>query len=81
MSYRMIFGILIALASVLTLIFIILQNLDLAVVFMAALFALTNGMRARSFKEKGFPRESKWMKGMSIFFTIAAVFMLVLYIV
>ena len=37
---------------------------------MTAIFALSNGFRAISFKEKGFVREAKWMKGMSILFAV-----------
>jgi hypothetical protein len=47
---------------------------------MTALFALSNGFRAISFKEKGFIREAKWMKGMSIFFIAAFVVILILII-
>lgn len=42
-----------------------------AVLWMTALFTLTNGYRAKRFKEQGLERESKWMLGMSLFFGIA----------
>lgn len=71
-------GLLIAAASIMALFFIIKGNLYAAVLFMTALFALTNGFRAISFKEKGFVREAKWMKGMSIFFSVAFIVILVL---
>ncbi|MCZ8536730.1 hypothetical protein M9R32_06015 [Paenisporosarcina quisquiliarum] len=64
-------GLLITAVSIAAIVFIIKGNLYVSVLFMTALFALTNGFRAVSFKEKGFERESKWMKGMSIFFSIA----------
>jgi len=71
-------GVLIAIASILALLFVIRGNLNMSVLFMTVLFALTNGFRAVSFKEKGFVREAKWMKGMSIFFSLAFLVMLLL---
>ncbi|WP_075619280.1 hypothetical protein [Paenisporosarcina indica] len=76
MKRNWIAGLSIAAVSIAALVSVIYRNLNLAVLFMTALFALTNGFRAISFKEKGFEREAKWMKGMSIFF--AAAFILVL---
>lgn len=70
MNRNWIIGILIAAASIASLIFIIVGNLNMAVLFMTAIFALSNGYRAVSFKEKGFEREAKWMKGMSILFIV-----------
>jgi len=78
MNRNWIAGILMAAVSIAALIFVIKGNLNLAVLFMTALFALSNGFRAISFKEKGFVREAKWMKGMSIFFIAAFVVILIL---
>lgn len=74
-------GILIAATSIAALVSVIYRNLNLAVLFMTVLFALTNGFRAISFKEKGFEREAKWMKGMSIFFMAAFIVILILIII
>ena len=74
-------GILIAGTSIAALVSVIYRNLNLAVLFMTVLFALTNGFRAISFKEKGFEREAKWMKGMSIFFMAAFIVILILIII
>ena len=71
MNKNWIFGLLIGGASIASLLFIIKGDLYMAVLFMTAIFALSNGYRAISFKEKGFVREAKWMKGMSILFTIS----------
>lgn len=79
MNRKWIAGLLIASVSIAALIFIIKGELYIAVLFMTALFALTNGFRAISFKEKGYERESKWMKWMSIFF--AAMFIVVLLVI
>jgi hypothetical protein len=76
MNRKWIAGILIAAVSIAALVFIIKGNINLAVLFMTALFALSNGFRAISFKEKGFEKEAKWMKGMSIFFVIAFILVL-----
>lgn len=76
MNRKWIAGILIAAVSIAALVFIIKGNINLAVLFMTALFALSNGFRAVSFKEKGFEKEAKWMKGMSIFFVIAFIVVL-----
>lgn len=76
MNRKWIAGILIAAVSIAALVFIIKGNINLAVLFMTALFALSNGFRAISFKEKGFEKEAKWMKGMSIFFVIAFIVVL-----
>lgn len=78
MNRNRIAGVSIALISIVALIFIIKGNLEFAVLFMTALFAFTNGFRAINFKEKGFEKEAKWMKGMSIFFSAAFVVMLIL---
>jgi len=69
-------GLLLTAVSIAALVFIIKGDLYVAVLFMTALFALTNGFRAISFKEKGFVKESKWMKGMSIFFSVAFIIIL-----
>lgn len=76
MNRKWIAGLLIAAVSIAALVFIIKGNINLAVLFMTALFALSNGYRAVSFKEKGFEKEAKWMKGMSIFFVIAFIVVL-----
>ena len=70
MNRNWVFGLLIAAVSVAALIFIIKGNMNLAVLLMTAIFALSNGFRAISFKEKGFVREARWMKGMSILFAV-----------
>ena len=80
MNRNWIAGILMAAVSIAALIFVVKGNLNLAVLFMTALFALSNGFRAISFKEKGFIREAKWMKGMSIFFIAAFIVILILII-
>ncbi|MER2171102.1 hypothetical protein [Psychrobacillus psychrodurans] len=70
MKRNWIFGLLIAAVSISALVFIIKGNINMAVLFMTAIFALSNGFRAISFKEKGFVKEAKWMKGMSILFIV-----------
>lgn len=70
MKYNWIFGVLIVASAITALVFIVKGNLNMAVLFMTAIFALSNGYRAISFKEKGFPREAKWMRTMAIIFAV-----------
>lgn len=63
-------GLLIAGLSIASLVFIVMGDLDIAVLFMTLLFVLTNGLRYRQMKEKGMDREAKWMLGMSILFIV-----------
>lgn len=71
--------VLVIVASITSLFFIVKQNVELAVFALMIMFTLTNYFRYRSFSEKGYVKEAKWMKGMSIFFAIAAI--VVLYII
>lgn len=52
---------LIVISSVLALVFMFMNNFNLAVLFMTLLFMFSNFFRYRSFKEKGMEKESKWM--------------------
>ncbi|MCM3710289.1 hypothetical protein [Sporosarcina luteola] len=65
---------------VVTLFFVVRGNLDFAILTMMALFTLTNASRAKSFKEQGFERESKWMRYLSILFAISFIVVLLLII-
>ena len=78
MNRNWIFGLLIAAVSISALVLIIKGKINMAVLFMTVIFALSNGFRAISFKEKGFVKEAKWMKGMSILF--AVLFFVVLFL-
>jgi len=80
MNRNRIAGLLIAAVSIAAIVFIIKGNMNFAVLFMTAMFALTNGFRAVSFKEKGFEREAKWMKWMSILFSVGCIVILILII-
>lgn len=74
---RWLVGIGIVVAAVASLYFIIKLDLNHAVIALMALFALTNGSRAKSFKEQGMERESKWMRLMSIFFAVACILLFI----
>ena len=67
---NLLFGILIGISGIGTLYFTIKGNFNIAVLFMTAIFALSNTYRAISFKEKGYEREAKWMKNAAILFAI-----------
>lgn len=81
MNTKRIFIIGIALIAVVTLYFVIQGKLDYAILAMMALFTLTNASRAKSFKEQGYEKESKWMRYLSILFAVAfvVVFILILF--
>lgn len=70
-------GVLVVITSLLALYFIIKQNFNVAILFMTLMFTVTNAFRAKDFKEKGFEKEAKWMRGMSIFFGVATLAILV----
>ena len=73
---NLLFGLLILISGIGTLYFTIKGNLNIAALFITAIFALTNTYRAISFKEKGFEKEAKWMKNVAILF--AVLFLIVL---
>lgn len=64
--------------AVTALVFVALAKFDLAILAMMALFTLTNATRAKSFKDQGHDRESRWMRYMSIVFAVAFVVVFVL---
>lgn len=70
MSSKILQGLLIAGLSIAALVFIVMGDLDFAVLFMTVMFVLTNGIRYRQMKEKGMNREAKWMLGMSAIFAV-----------
>lgn len=70
MNRKLLQGLSIAALSIASLVFIVVGDLDIAVLFMTLLFVLTNGFRYRQMKEKGMEREAKWMLGMSVMFVV-----------
>lgn len=77
MQVKWLFGIGIVAAAVASLFFIIKLEFNYAVLAMVALFSMTNGARARSFRNQGMERESKWMRWMSMFFGVAFIVLLI----
>ena len=70
--------IIVILLAVITLFFVVRGKLDFAILTMMALFTMTNATRAKSFKEQGYEKESKWMRYLSILFAISFVVVLLL---
>lgn len=70
MNSKILQGLLIAALSIASLVFVVMRELDFAVLFMTVLFVLTNSFRYRQMKAKGMDREAKWMLGMSVIFVI-----------
>jgi len=78
MNIKWLSSILVALFSIAAIVFIIMGNFNFAVLAMTIMFALSNGFRAKSFKEQGYVKEAKWMKYMAIFFSIASIIVIVI---
>lgn len=70
MNSKILQGLLIAALSIASLVFVVMGDLELAVLFMTVMFVLTNGIRYKQMKEKGMDREAKWMLGMSVIFVV-----------
>lgn len=70
MNAKWIQGVAMALLSLLALTFLIMGDLEIAVLFMTVLFVLTNSFRYRQMKAQGMDREAKWMLGMAIIFAV-----------
>ena len=77
MNTKWISSILVAIFSIAAIIFVVMGNFNFAVLAMTVMFALSNGFRAKSFKEQGYIKEANWMKYMAVFFSIASVIVLV----
>ncbi|KOP81096.1 aspartyl/asparaginyl-tRNA synthetase [Lysinibacillus sp. FJAT-14745] len=73
MNIKLLSSILVAIFSIAAIVFIIMGNFNFAVLAMTIMFAVSNGFRAKSFKEQGYIKEAKWMKYMAIFFSIASI--------
>ncbi|MGE7692336.1 hypothetical protein ACQKMI_24550 [Lysinibacillus sp. NPDC097214] len=73
MNTKWLSSILVAIFSIAAIAFIIMGNFNFAVFAMTIMFAVSNGFRAKSFKEQGYIKEAKWMKYMAIFFSIASI--------
>lgn len=80
MNAKWISSILVAIFSIAAIVLVIIGNFNFAVLSMTIMFALSNGFRAKSFKEQGFVKESKWMKYMAIFFAVASIAVIVVII-
>lgn len=76
MNTKWISPILVAFFSIAAIVFVVNGHFDVAVLAMTVMFALSNGFRAKSFKEQGYIKEAKWMKYMAVFFCIASVVVL-----
>lgn len=73
MNTKWLSSILVAIFSIAAIVFIIIGNFNFAVFAMTIMFAVSNGFRAKSFKEQGYIKEAKWMKYMAVFFSIASI--------
>lgn len=76
MNTKWISSILVAFFSIAAIVFVVKGNFNFAVLAMTIMFAVSNGFRAKSFKEQGYVKEARWMRYMGIFFGIASVIVL-----
>ena len=81
MKQKWLFGIGIAIAVVASFYYVIQLNVAMAVLPMMVLFALTNAMRAISFRKQGLEREAKWMRILSIFFGAAFIVLFIINVI
>lgn len=70
-------GVIVAITSILAVFLLLKENFNWAVFCITLMFTITNAMRAKDMSSKGFEKESKWMKNVSIFFGIASAAILV----
>lgn len=59
--------------SILAVVLMIVKQFNWAVFCMTVMFTLTNAFRARDMVEKGYEREARFMRNLSIFFGVASV--------
>lgn len=69
---KRIMGIAVLITSVLAVFLLIKQNFNWAVFCITLMFTLTNAVRTKDMASKGFEKESRWMRNLSIFFGIAS---------
>ena len=79
MNQKRMFGIGIVIAIIASFYFVVQLNLNMAVLSMVGLFALTNGLRSKTFQDQGLVRESKWMKWVSLFFVFAFIVLIIIF--
>ncbi len=71
MNAKVVSGVLVAITSILAVVFVIKQNFNLAVLFITLMFTITNTFRAKDMAKQGYQKEAKLMKGVAYFFGIA----------
>ncbi|WP_040225246.1 hypothetical protein [Bhargavaea cecembensis] len=75
---RWVLGGLIAVTSILTIVFIIRQAMYGAALSLSLLFVFTNYARASGFRDRGMFREAQWMNRLAGFFGLMFVVMLIM---
>ena len=67
----------VTISSLLALYFVIINNFQMAVLFLTIMFTLTIFFRYRSFKQQGMEKEARWMRNTSILFAVLVLIVLV----
>ena len=80
MNEKVVSMVLITISSLLALYFVVMNNFQVAVLFLTIMFTLTNFFRYRNFKQQGLEKEAKWMRNTSILFVVLSLIVLVVII-
>lgn len=81
MQTKWLFIIGIAVAVIASFYYVVQLDLGMAVLSMVALFAMTNAMRAKSFKAQGMTREARWMQILSLVFVVAFIVLFIVTVI
>ena len=79
MNSKWLFGIGIVIAIICSFYFVVQAQSKYGGTSMVGLFALTNGLRSKTFHDQGLVRESKWMKWVALFFALAFIVLIIIY--
>lgn len=69
---KIISGVAVVATSVLAVVFMVMKNFNWAVFCITLMFTLTNAVRAKDMASKGYEKESRWMRNLSVFFGVAS---------
>ncbi|GEK33183.1 hypothetical protein [Kurthia sibirica] len=74
---KIVSGAAVIITSVLAVVLLIQKEFNWAVFCITIMFTLTNSFRARDMAKKGYDKEARFMRNMSIFFAVASAGILV----
>lgn len=77
MNSKWLFGIGIAMGIVASAYSVLQSDLNFVLLSIVWVFILTNGLRGQAFRERGMKKEAKFMYGLSLFFSVAFIVLLI----